>query len=80
MLTARGPSILLPVVSVTQKASAGHGTACLPLIPALGKQRQVDLYEFKSNLVYKESSKTARAVTQRNSVLKNQNKKKEKKL
>ena len=52
----------------------------MPLIPALGKQRQVDLYEFKSSLVYKESSKTAWAVTQRNSVLKNQNKKKEKKL
>ena len=25
----------------------------MPLIPALGKQRQVDLYEFKARLVYR---------------------------
>ena len=30
---------------------AGLGR-CTPLIPALGKQRQVDLYEFKGSLVY----------------------------
>jgi hypothetical protein len=38
----------------------------MPLIPALGKQRQVD---FEVSLVYRVSSRTARA-TQRNPVLK----------
>ena len=49
---------------------------CTPLIPALGRQRQVNS-EFKASLVYKVSSRTARA-TQRNSVSKNQKKKKKK--
>ena len=34
---------------------------------ALGRQRQVDFHEFEASLVYKVSSKTARA-TQRNPV------------
>ena len=38
---------------------------------ALGRQRQVDLYEFEVILVYKVSSRTARAVTQRNPVSEN---------
>ena len=38
----------------------------MPLIPALGRQRQVDLCEFKANLVYKTSSRTAARATQRN--------------
>ena len=37
-----------------------------PLIPALGRQRQVDL-EFKASLVYRMSSGTAKA-TERNPV------------
>jgi hypothetical protein len=37
------------------------------LIPALGRQGQVDLSEFEASLVYRESSRTARA-TQRNPV------------
>jgi hypothetical protein len=37
----------------------------MPLIPALGRQRQVG--RFEANLVYKENSRTARA-TQRNPV------------
>jgi hypothetical protein len=41
---------------------------CTPLIPALERQRQVDL---KACLVYKASSRTARAVTQTNSVSEN---------
>jgi hypothetical protein len=41
-----------------------------PLIPALGRQRQVD---FKTSLVYKVSSRTARVI-QRNPVSKNKNK------
>ena len=34
---------------------------CTPLIPALGRQRQADLCEFEASLVYRESSRTARA-------------------
>jgi hypothetical protein len=36
------------------------------------KLRQSDLCEFKANLVYRVSSSTARAVTQRNPLLKNE--------
>ena len=39
------------------------------LIPALRRQRQVDLCEFKASLVYKENSTTV-MVIQRNSVSK----------
>ena len=46
----------------------------MPLIPALEKQRQVDLCEFKASLVYRMSSQTARAVTKRNPDSKNQEK------
>jgi hypothetical protein len=48
----------------------------MPLIPALGRQRQA---EFEASLVYKVSSTTARAI-QRNPVLKNKNKTKQKKV
>jgi hypothetical protein len=41
----------------------------MPLIPVLGKQRQMDLCEFKARLVYRESSIIA-GDAQRNSVLK----------
>jgi hypothetical protein len=41
----------------------------MPLIPALWKQRQVDLSEFEANQVYTVSSRIARA-TQRNPVSK----------
>ena len=37
----------------------------MPLIPALGKWRKADLCEFEASLVYKASSRTAMAVTQR---------------
>jgi hypothetical protein len=43
------------------------------LMPALGKQRQINLCEFKASLVYRVNSKTAKA-TQRNSVSKNKTK------
>jgi hypothetical protein len=33
---------------------------CTPLVPALRRQRQVDLCEFKVNLVYRGSSKITR--------------------
>ena len=34
----------------------------MPLIPALRRQRQVDLCEFEASLIYKESSRTAWAI------------------
>ena len=43
---------------------------CMPLIVAHGRQRQADLSEFEASLGYKVSSRIARTVTQRNSVLK----------
>jgi hypothetical protein len=42
-------------------------------MPALGKQRQADLCEFKASLVYRLSFRTAGA-TQRNPVSKNREK------
>jgi hypothetical protein len=41
----------------------------MPLISALERQRQVKLWEFKASLVYKTSSRTARALTQENPVM-----------
>ena len=41
----------------------------IPLIPALGSQKQVDLCEFKASLIYRTSSRISR-ITQRNSVSK----------
>jgi hypothetical protein len=42
----------------------------MPFIPAPGRQRQVDLSEFEGSLVYRVSSRTARAIW-RNPVSKN---------
>ena len=46
----------------------------MPSIPALGRQRQVDLSEFKTSLVYTESSRTGSKTTQTYPALKNKNK------
>lgn len=46
----------------------------MPLIPALERQRQVDLCEFKTNLVYRESSRTAKAIREMLFLKKQQNK------
>lgn len=46
----------------------------MPLVPAFSRQRRADLCEFKASLVYKASSSTAKAVTQRNPISKNQGK------
>lgn len=46
---------------------------CTPLIPILGSQRQVDLWEFKASLVYTISYRTARSVTRVSPVLENDN-------
>ena len=40
----------------------------MPLIPAFGRQRQADLWE--AILTYRVSSRTVRAVTQRNNLKK----------
>ena len=45
-----------------------------PLITALGRHRQADLFELEDSLVCRASSRTVRAVTQGNPVLKNKNK------
>jgi hypothetical protein len=47
----------------------------MPLVPAFKRQRQADLCAFKASLVYRVSSRTARA-TQRNPVSKRKKKKK----
>jgi hypothetical protein len=47
---------------------------CTLLIPALGRQRQAEFCEFKASLVYRVSSRTARA-TQRDLVLNKQKQK-----
>jgi hypothetical protein len=51
-----------------QKVPPG-GDGAVPLIPAVRRQRQVDVCEFEASLVYRVSSRTARA-TERNPVLK----------
>lgn len=48
----------------------------MPLISSFGKQRQVDLSEPEASLIYKESYSTARAITKKNTVSKNQEEKK----
>ena len=52
----------------------------MSLILILGRQREVDLCEFEVSLVYRASSRTARAVTQRNPVPKIQINKQQKRL
>jgi hypothetical protein len=47
----------------------------VPLIPVLRRQRQMDVCEFKASLVYRVSSRIARAI-QRNPILKTKNKQK----
>ena len=42
----------------------------MPLIPAFGKQRQAGVCEFEAILFYKGSSRTARAVIQKDPISK----------
>jgi hypothetical protein len=37
----------------------------MPLIPALERQRQVDLYEFKASLVYRAKFRDSQGYTER---------------
>jgi hypothetical protein len=52
---------------VLSSAKVSQRWWCTLLIPAFEKQSQVDLCEFRASLVYRVSSRTARA-TQRNPV------------
>ena len=53
-----------------KSCSLGHWW-CMPLIPALGRQRQANLCEFETSLVYTVSSRTTSKAIQGNPVLKN---------
>ena len=46
----------------------------MPLIPVLGRQRQVDLCEFMANLVYRASSRTGSKATEKPCLTKQTNK------
>ena len=48
----------------------------MPLIPALGRQRQVGICEFEASLVYRVSSRASKA-TQGNNVIENKKERKE---
>ena len=49
----------------------------MPLIPAHGRQRQADLHEFETNMVYRVSSRTGSKATE-NPCLEKPKKRKEK--
>ena len=55
-------SIILNVKVKAKQGRQGH----IHLIPGLRKQRQAYLCRFKDSLVYRTSSRTPRATTQRN--------------
>ena len=70
------PSSGLHICTCSHKCTNTHrGWAVwrTPLIPALWRQRQVDLCEFEASLIYRVSSRTAK-VTQRNTFSNNKNK------
>ena len=53
---------------------------CTPLIPAFGRQRQPDLCEFETSLVYRASSRIGSKATEKPCFEKPKNKKERKKL
>ena len=63
------PTCTFPHPHLVNKRSSSQWW-CAPLIPALRRQRQVNLCEFEASLVYRTSSRTAKTVTQRNPVSK----------
>jgi hypothetical protein len=50
------------LLGIEPKYSEGAAVMGPPLIPALRRQRQVALYDFEASLVYRVSSRTARAT------------------
>ena len=47
----------------------------MPLMLALKRRRQVDIFEFETSVVYRASSRTGSKATERNPLLKSQRKK-----
>jgi hypothetical protein len=72
------PKFLFVFCKILKLGFSGQTWWCTPLIPALGRQRQVDLCEFEASLLYKVSYRTARA-TQKNQKERKKKRKKEKK-
>jgi hypothetical protein len=54
--------VLREMCNLLSIAKPSVGLGCSPLVPALRRQRQADLCEFKSSLVYIMSPRTARAM------------------
>ena len=52
----------------------------MPLIPALERQRQADLYEFEASLIYRASSRTGFKATEKPCLKKPKNKQTKKAL
>jgi hypothetical protein len=61
------------MIHISLEIGSDSGGGSMPLISALGKERQADLCEFEASLVCRVSSRTAR-VTERNTVSKTKTK------
>jgi hypothetical protein len=66
-VSAKSGALLLSVYASEYFKKQHWDPWYMPLILALGRQRQVDLYKFKASLAYKGSFRTVR-VTERNPV------------
>lgn len=64
------PSFRLLFVLAIRYEHHGWTVVAHTFNPALRRQRQADLCELKVSLVYRANSRTTRAITQRNTVLK----------
>jgi len=66
-----------PVENIWEKSKEGRVWWHMPLTPALGRQKQVDVLSLRQVWSTKRVQDSQGSVTQRNSVLKNQKKEKE---